>query len=372
MNSAGAPEIIDTNNYYPFGLSHTGGNGLNSSHFGSFNSYKYNGKELQETGMFDYGWRQYLPDLGRWNGIDQLAEAYTSTSPYAYVANNPVSQYDVDGRWFNQDGTIDTSGRTPGFTTGRQYYYSFLGIDPNYSEGGGESTGNTNEQSSAGGGNSSGSGKGFDGETINIPEVVLSGKSSLMFGLKLRNWVNAYMKEWNIQNNPNFLYNIIGDQVLPAIPSSFARLWALFTGRTWKDGNGLSYNVNVDGIATGITPITGDVPIGQAGSFNILKAYKSGLSLFKGGSLTNIGRAVTKHPQYFGFESTEALMKVFRNPNAINKLGSDMVKDILRNGGKSTGAGGRYPQGWVTFTLPNGNAASWSVDGVFIGFRGLK
>lgn len=118
-------------------------------------------------------------------------------------------------------------------------------------------------------------------------------------------------------------------------------------------------------------PITGDVPIGPAGSFNILKAYKSGLSLFKGGSLTNIGQAVTKHPQYFGFAS-EDLMKVFRSPNAINKLGSDMIKDILRNGVKSTGAGGRYPQGWVTYTLPNGNAASWSIDGIFIGFRGIK
>ncbi|WP_343679377.1 DUF6443 domain-containing protein [Chryseobacterium arthrosphaerae] len=201
-DSAGALEITDTNNYYPFGLNHTGGNGFNSSLFGSFNSYKYNGKELQETGMFDYGWRQYMPDLGRWNGIDQLAENYLSTSPYAYVDNNPVSQFDVDGRWFNQDGTIDTSGRTPGFTTGRQYYYSFLGIDPNYNEGGaggGESSGNTTGQGSGGSGNNVS--PGANGEVINVPEVVLSGKSSLMFGLKLRNWVNAYMKAWNAQKD---------------------------------------------------------------------------------------------------------------------------------------------------------------------------
>ncbi|MDG4655239.1 RHS repeat-associated core domain-containing protein, partial [Chryseobacterium arthrosphaerae] len=83
---------------YPFGLNHTGGSGLNNSLFGSFNSYKYNGKELQETGMFDYGWRQYVPDLGRWNGMDQLAESYLSTSPYAYVLNNPISFLDPDGR----------------------------------------------------------------------------------------------------------------------------------------------------------------------------------------------------------------------------------------------------------------------------------
>lgn len=36
---------------------------------------------------------------------------------------------------------------------------------------------------------------------INIPEVVLSGKSTLMFGLKLRNLVNAYMKTWNAQSD---------------------------------------------------------------------------------------------------------------------------------------------------------------------------
>ncbi|MEF9477663.1 hypothetical protein OWR28_08000 [Chryseobacterium sp. 1B4] len=64
---------------------------------------------MQSNGNLDYGWRQYMPDLGRWNGIDQLAEAYTSTSPYAYVANNPVSNTDPDGRWINEDGSIRPS-----------------------------------------------------------------------------------------------------------------------------------------------------------------------------------------------------------------------------------------------------------------------
>ncbi|AZA80842.1 sugar-binding protein [Chryseobacterium lactis] len=115
-NSAGVLQTIDTNNYYPFGLNHIGG--TQSSKFTSFYSYKYNGKELQETGFFDYGWRQYMPDLGRWNSMDQLSEKYLSTSPFAYVAGNPVSRFDVDGRWFREDGSIDTSGRTPGFMGG--------------------------------------------------------------------------------------------------------------------------------------------------------------------------------------------------------------------------------------------------------------
>ncbi|WP_172625786.1 DUF6443 domain-containing protein, partial [Chryseobacterium panacisoli] len=64
-DSTGALEVTDTNNYYAFGLNHISG-GLSNSYFGSYKSYKYNGKELQETGFFDYGARMYMPDLGRW------------------------------------------------------------------------------------------------------------------------------------------------------------------------------------------------------------------------------------------------------------------------------------------------------------------
>jgi len=59
---------------------------------------KYNNKELQETGFYDYGWRQYMPDLGRWFGMDQLSEKFHTASPYAYVMNNPAMLIDPDGR----------------------------------------------------------------------------------------------------------------------------------------------------------------------------------------------------------------------------------------------------------------------------------
>lgn len=98
-NSVGAPEIIDTNNYYPFGLNHTGGNGINTSKIGSFYSYKYNGKELQETGMYDYGARMLMPDLGRWGVIDAMSEQFRRHSPYNYAVNNPVMVIDPDGNF---------------------------------------------------------------------------------------------------------------------------------------------------------------------------------------------------------------------------------------------------------------------------------
>ena len=105
---------------------------------------------------------------------------------------------------------------------------------------------------------------------------------------------------------------------------------------------------------------------------DLVYGFKKVISPFKDGQLTNVGRAITKHPEYFGFENTEALMKAYRSTKELNKLGSSTIKNSLRNGVKTTGTGGRYPNGWVTYSLPNGNAVSWALDGTFIGFRGIK
>jgi RHS repeat-associated protein len=87
------------NNYYPFGLMHQGYN--DEDNLADFNipyKNKYNGKELQETGMYDYGARFYMPDIGRWGVLDPLMSKYESLSPYSYVADNPINAVDPDGR----------------------------------------------------------------------------------------------------------------------------------------------------------------------------------------------------------------------------------------------------------------------------------
>ncbi|WP_291872391.1 RHS repeat-associated core domain-containing protein [Chryseobacterium sp.] len=71
--TAGVLEFVDKNDYYPFGMNHLkSGNAFFGA--GSYKNYKYNGKELQETGMYDYGARFYMPDIGRWGVVDPLAE----------------------------------------------------------------------------------------------------------------------------------------------------------------------------------------------------------------------------------------------------------------------------------------------------------
>jgi RHS repeat-associated protein len=111
-------EILEENNFYPFGLKHTAYNTnerqyINNDQInelililfprftgdGRYN-YKYNGKEYQdELGLnfYDYGARNYDPALGRWMNIDPLAEQGRRWSPYNYAMNNPVYFLDPDG-----------------------------------------------------------------------------------------------------------------------------------------------------------------------------------------------------------------------------------------------------------------------------------
>ena len=96
--SNGSLKVLEENNYYPFGLKHTGYNNTNVANANY--KYKYNGKELQDElnlNLYDYGARNYDPAIGRWFNIDPLAEKFINSTPYNYVLNNPVNMIDPDG-----------------------------------------------------------------------------------------------------------------------------------------------------------------------------------------------------------------------------------------------------------------------------------
>lgn len=96
--------IID---YYPFGMevtdvSNPGGENYSPGYTANpvFAPYLYNGKEIDRMhglNMYDYGARMYDAAIGRWHGVDPLAEKYLSMSTYVYCLNNPVRFVDPNG-----------------------------------------------------------------------------------------------------------------------------------------------------------------------------------------------------------------------------------------------------------------------------------
>ena len=95
IDGDGTANIVDKYDYYPFGLAFK--NDQDSKSY----DYKYNGKEQQkETGLYAYGARFYDPAIGRFTGVNPLADAPLNigTSTFAYVWNNPISNIDPDGR----------------------------------------------------------------------------------------------------------------------------------------------------------------------------------------------------------------------------------------------------------------------------------
>lgn len=57
---------------------------------------------------------------------------------------------------------------------------------------------------------------------------------------------------------------------------------SFITPRIWQDGKGLRYNVNYEGIATGIAPITGDVPLSGPGLAGLKGIINAELAVEKG------------------------------------------------------------------------------------------
>ncbi|MFA0963837.1 RHS repeat-associated core domain-containing protein [Roseivirga sp. BDSF3-8] len=137
--------IVQTDSYYPFGLSH--GNMSYVREGEAKNQYLYNGKELQnELGLewYDYGARMMDPALGRFCTIDRFAEKYYDLTPYQYGANSPINYIDingdslwiqinknnkalyVDGQLYNSDGTQYTGKGTKVDKNGNQQLKGFL------------------------------------------------------------------------------------------------------------------------------------------------------------------------------------------------------------------------------------------------------
>ena len=111
-HEGGTLKILEENHYYPFGLKHekynssvfdfilTGGTSSLNNVARSKNQFKYNGQEFQdelELNMTAMDFRQYDNALGRFHGVDLLAEWDFSGSPYSFSYNNAVFFSDPSG-----------------------------------------------------------------------------------------------------------------------------------------------------------------------------------------------------------------------------------------------------------------------------------
>jgi RHS repeat-associated protein len=70
----------------------------------SYKNHKYNGVELQETGIYATDWRGYMPDIGRFVGMDALAEDYADQTPFHFAMNNPANYADPTGLYYESPG----------------------------------------------------------------------------------------------------------------------------------------------------------------------------------------------------------------------------------------------------------------------------
>jgi len=76
--------------YYPFG----------ETSLGTYakKRYRFCGKERdEESGLYYYGARYYLPWLCRFASVDPLAGKYAFYTPYQYAGNKPINFIDLDG-----------------------------------------------------------------------------------------------------------------------------------------------------------------------------------------------------------------------------------------------------------------------------------
>lgn len=93
--------------------------------------FSFNGKEIDKEGLggggstYDYGFRVYNAQLGRFLSVDPLTKSYPWNSTYAFAENDVISCVDIDGleKWqINDEVTLQGDIK-------RSYYYN-PNLDP--------------------------------------------------------------------------------------------------------------------------------------------------------------------------------------------------------------------------------------------------
>ncbi|QJB38982.1 RHS repeat-associated core domain-containing protein [Chitinophaga oryzae] len=98
-----AGRILEETHYYPYGLTMAG---ISSAAVkGQENKHRFNGKVLNNKEFsdgggldwYDYGMREYDPQIGRFFRLDPISMDFPYLSPYQYAGNDPIMNVDLDG-----------------------------------------------------------------------------------------------------------------------------------------------------------------------------------------------------------------------------------------------------------------------------------
>lgn len=95
--------IVEENHYYAYGLriAAISSQELTAGQEGLVkNSYFYNDKELFEEAdlnWYDYGFRNYDAQIGRFVQLDPLTDYFPELTPYQYASCDPITNIDIDG-----------------------------------------------------------------------------------------------------------------------------------------------------------------------------------------------------------------------------------------------------------------------------------
>ena len=101
--------------------------------------------------------------------------------------------------------------------------------------------------------------------------------------------------------------------------------------------------------------------------------FRNALAPFKDGSLTQAGRALTKHPEVVGL-AKHTLRQAYRPAAAINRAAHNALKNIMRHGVRPTPRLPRYGE-VIQCQIAGGFGTRWYTAGegagAFIGFISL-
>lgn len=88
--------VVQTDDYYPFGLTFNSFRRENSTP----NQWKFQGQEHVDDlglGWDSFKWRNHQPEIGRFFGVDPLAEEFFYNSPYAFSENQVTNHIELEG-----------------------------------------------------------------------------------------------------------------------------------------------------------------------------------------------------------------------------------------------------------------------------------